>query len=210
MPANSSVLMPACVAMMSSAMPFSPEATSDFRSPANTAENGACDFHSGFCGARAFTRSRANASWVYMGCSIQSVPSLSNTAIRSASGTKLGPPSRVVAATKSRIARLDPPSIHDGSGAGWALARSGARRTDARRILTAERIERIAISPSSEAARLYHARAGGRTKRWSGRSVQMASRRWSTKGDAEHAQLRYSTAPSSPRDLTIQEPERTP
>jgi hypothetical protein len=35
----------------------------------------------------AFRRSSTKASWVYMGCSIHSVPSLSNTAMRSAGGT---------------------------------------------------------------------------------------------------------------------------
>ena len=49
--------------------------------------------HSGCCGASALTRSRANASWTYTGCSDHSVPSLSNTAMRSAGGTKSGEPS---------------------------------------------------------------------------------------------------------------------
>jgi hypothetical protein len=37
-------------------------------------------------------RSGANVSWMYMGCSDQSVPSLSKTATRSGVGTKSGEP----------------------------------------------------------------------------------------------------------------------
>ena len=56
-------------------------------SPSSAALNGCRVFHSGCCGASAFTRSIANASWKYIGCSDHSVPSLSNTAIRSAGAT---------------------------------------------------------------------------------------------------------------------------
>ena len=47
-------------------------------------------FHSGCCGAIALTRSSAKASWMYIGCSTHSVPSLSNTAMRSGSGHEIG------------------------------------------------------------------------------------------------------------------------
>src|SRR5262249_7890104 len=51
-------------------------------------------------------RSRANASWAYMGCSVHSVPSLSNTAMRSCGGTKSAESGSVTAATNSPIARF--------------------------------------------------------------------------------------------------------
>ena len=73
-------------------------------------------FHSGCVGASALMRSSAKASWVYIGCSAQSVPSLSKTAMRSAGGTKSGPPCLVVRSTKSTSAFLDALSFHDGSG----------------------------------------------------------------------------------------------
>ena len=63
-----------------------------------------------------------------MGCSIHSVPSLSKVAMRSGAGTKSAEPSPVTAATKSRMARLAPPSFHDGSGSAacaWAIVRQG-------------------------------------------------------------------------------------
>ena len=54
---NSFVVMPACVAAMSSIRPFSPEAASAFMSPSSTALNGCLVFQPGFCGASALTRS---------------------------------------------------------------------------------------------------------------------------------------------------------
>ncbi len=51
-----------------------------------------------------------------MGCSIHNVPSLSKVAMRSDTGTKSAEPSRVTAATKSRIDCLVRPLFHDGSG----------------------------------------------------------------------------------------------
>ena len=51
-----------------------------------------------------------------MGCSHQSVPSLSNTAMRSEGGTKSGEPSFVTFATKARMAFFGAVSFHDGSG----------------------------------------------------------------------------------------------
>ena len=59
--ANSSVVMPVCVAAMISSRPFSPAAASAFMSPSRTALNGCCVFHSGCCGAIALTRSNAKA-----------------------------------------------------------------------------------------------------------------------------------------------------
>jgi hypothetical protein len=44
------------------------------------------------------------------------VPSLSNVAMRSGSGTNVGLPSVVVALTNSTIAFLAAPSFHEGSG----------------------------------------------------------------------------------------------
>ena len=77
---------------MSSTSPCSPAAARAFMSPSRTALNGCLSFHSGCWGASAFTRSSANASWTYIGCSSHKVPSLSNTAMRSTGGTKSGPP----------------------------------------------------------------------------------------------------------------------
>ena len=73
-------------------------------------------FHSGCCGASAFTRSKAKSAWKYIGCSAQSVPSLSNMAMRSASGTKSGEPAFVTFATKATMDCLAVPSFHEGSG----------------------------------------------------------------------------------------------
>ena len=71
--------------------------------------------------ARAPSRGRARrAIWKYIGCSAQSVPSLSNVAMRSAGGTKSGEPSFVTFATKSTMAFFGLPSFHDGSGSACA------------------------------------------------------------------------------------------
>ncbi len=48
-------------------------------------------------------RSSAKTSWAYTGCSVHSVPSLSNTAMRSRSGMKSGESGSVTAATNSMI-----------------------------------------------------------------------------------------------------------
>ena len=59
-------------------------------------------------------------NWKYIGCSHQSVPSLSNMAMRSAIGTKSGEPGLVTFATNSTMDRLAGPSFHEGSGsAAW-------------------------------------------------------------------------------------------
>ena len=56
---NSTVVMPACVAMMSSRIAWSPPASAAFTSPLSSEANGSLVFHSGCCGASAFTRSSA-------------------------------------------------------------------------------------------------------------------------------------------------------
>ena len=84
---NSSVVMPACVAMTISTRACSPPARAAFTSPLSTDANGSLSFHSGCCGASALIRSKMKNAWKYIGCSAQSVPSLSNTAMRSAGGT---------------------------------------------------------------------------------------------------------------------------
>src|SRR5277367_6293235 len=55
-----------------------------------------------------------------MGCSTHSVPSWSNSAIRSSFGTNFGLDLSVVACTKSRIAFFEAPSFHEGSGSSAA------------------------------------------------------------------------------------------
>jgi len=55
-------------------------------------------------------------SWGYMGCSTHKVPSLSNTATRSGSGTKPLLPGVVMLWTKSMMDCFALPSLHDGSG----------------------------------------------------------------------------------------------
>src|SRR5471032_2444189 len=54
-------------------------------------------------------------NWKYRGCSLHKVPSLSNTAIRSAGATKLGEPSRVTSPTNFVIACFAVPSRQDGN-----------------------------------------------------------------------------------------------
>ncbi len=79
---NSAVVIPACVARRSSTKFFSLAAAAVFKIIFKHRFERCSVFHSGCCGARAFTRSMANASCVYIGCSVQSVPSLSNVAMR--------------------------------------------------------------------------------------------------------------------------------
>ena len=54
---------------------------------------------------------------IWIGFSHHNVPSLSNTATRSAGGTKSGPPSVVTRATKSTIALVAGVSFHEASAA---------------------------------------------------------------------------------------------
>src|SRR5271170_6560310 len=53
---------------------------------------------------------------MYIGCSAQSVPSLSKVAIRSATATKSGEPGLVTRSTKAIIAFFGFVSFHDGRG----------------------------------------------------------------------------------------------
>ena len=62
------------------------------------------------------------SSWIGIGFSHQSVPSLSNVAMRSDGGTKCGP-SSVTERTKSRIASLLVPSFQLPSTSSFATAR---------------------------------------------------------------------------------------
>src|SRR5277367_5842083 len=55
-------------------------------------------------------------AWPYNGCSVQSVPSWSKVAMRSAGGTNFELDLSVVARTNSRMAFFAAPSFHEGSG----------------------------------------------------------------------------------------------
>src|SRR5262249_15352159 len=91
--------------------------------------NGSLVFHSGCCVASCLMRSKANKAWKNIGCSAQSVPSLSNSAMRSAIGTSSGETGLVTVATNSTIDRLALPSFRAGSRptADVALACSDGR-----------------------------------------------------------------------------------
>ena len=119
---NSSVVIPVCVAAMMASAPFSPPAATPAISPLSSEANGSRVFQSGYCGARAFTQSKANTTWNGRGFSDHSVPSLSKVAIRSGGGTESGPPSRVTRFTKSTIDRLLTPSFHEARGSDGAAA----------------------------------------------------------------------------------------
>src|SRR4029079_11673832 len=101
---------------MISSIACSPPASAPFTSPLSNEANGSFVFHSGCCGASVFTRSSAKNNWKYIGCSHQSVPSLSKVAIRSGGGTKSGEPSFVTFSTKSIIDFFAAPSFHEGRG----------------------------------------------------------------------------------------------
>src|SRR5438477_6350976 len=107
---------------MISSIACSPPASAPFTSPLSNEANGSFVFHSGCCGASAFTRSTAKKSWKYIGCSHQSVPSLSNVAMRSSSGTKSGEPSFVTFATNSTMDCLTAPSLQEGNGSAAGAA----------------------------------------------------------------------------------------
>ena len=76
-------------------------------------------------------------SWKGTGFSDQSVPSLSNVAIRSGTGTKSGEPSLVTFSTKATMAFLGAVSFQEGSGscAGGALCAHERTSAPARRVL---------------------------------------------------------------------------
>jgi hypothetical protein len=61
-------------------------------------------------------RSRTKKNWKYIGCSAQSVPSLSKVAMRSAGGTKSTEPSVVTFPTKATIDIFAAPSFQEGNG----------------------------------------------------------------------------------------------
>src|ERR1700693_5386780 len=63
-----------------------------------------------------------------MGCSAQSVPSLSNVALRSPGETKSGEPFLVTFSTNATIAFLGAVSFHDGSGSADCAATSPVER----------------------------------------------------------------------------------
>ena len=65
-----------------------------------------------------------------MGCSDQSVPSLSNVAMRSGTGTKSGVPGFVTRETKPVIACFAAPSFHEGSGSTATGALAGVSAGD--------------------------------------------------------------------------------
>ena len=137
-------------------------------SPSSTALKGWVVLHSGCCGASAFTRSSAKASWVYIGCSTHSVPSLSNTAMRSGSGTKSGEPSLVTFSTKATMAAFGAVSFHDGRGSVWARAGATTSRAAARPALSDGQFEEIIrrehveLQVASASSRLCSGTGGGR------------------------------------------------
>ncbi len=133
---------------MISRSPCSPAAASASMSPSIAALNGWVVAHSGCSGASAWTRSSAKASWVYIGCSTQSVPSLSKVAMRSASGTKSGLASSVTASTNATIAALASPSFQEGSGSSCAWAAPATSATATSPESNAE-IDRIIFVPST-------------------------------------------------------------
>ena len=98
-----------------SAKNFLPSRRTKSRSPVSSVVNGSSWASSGRRSTSAFTRSIRNMPWA-IGFSQTSVPSLSNTATRSAVGTKSLLPGVVTAATNSRIARFVGPSFQLGSG----------------------------------------------------------------------------------------------
>ena len=71
-----------------------------------------------------------------MGCSTHSVPSLSNTAMRSGSGTKSGEPCLLTFSTNSTIAAFGAVSFQDGKGSDCAIAIDGRRRANRRMAAT--------------------------------------------------------------------------
>ena len=74
------------------------------------------------------------ASWTYMGCSTQRVPSLSKVAMRWSGGTKSGEPMWVTRCTKFVIVCLGEVLFQEGSGSDCACAdgRKQAKKIAAR------------------------------------------------------------------------------
>ena len=114
--------MPACAAIMISTIAFSPPASAPFMSPLSSEAKGSLSCHSGMLRRQRLHAVEREGSWKYIGCSAQSVPSLSKMAMRSAGGTKSGEPSLSLVSTKATMAFFGAPSFHDGSGSDWACA----------------------------------------------------------------------------------------
>src|SRR6185503_8737099 len=113
---NSSVVMPACVAIPRAATPFIPVAIAVLKSPARIDLNGSVLRHSGCFGASVFTRSHMKNTWTGSGISHHNVPSLSKTATRSLTGTYSALPAVDTRVTKSSIDCLAWHSFQEGSG----------------------------------------------------------------------------------------------
>ena len=114
---NSSVVMPACVAMAISSSACSPPARADFTSPFSTEANGSLVFHSGCCGASCLIRSKMKNAWKYIGCSDQRQPSLSKVAMRSAGGDEVRRPGPRSPSSRSRRSPvLAARSFHEATG----------------------------------------------------------------------------------------------
>ncbi len=107
--------MPVWVAPSSFMIPMVPDAATPAMSSSSTDLKGSLVCHSGCAEARRLTSAITNANCVYIGCSTQSVPSLSKSAMRSCSGTNSGLPSAVVRRTKSTIDCFASPSFHEGN-----------------------------------------------------------------------------------------------
>src|SRR5689334_22723808 len=85
-------------------------------SPDITVLNGSAWPSFGLALTTAGTRSRIYITWLYTGCSTQSVPSWSKVAMRCCAGTKVGFDWSLTACTNSTIACLVPPSFQEGNG----------------------------------------------------------------------------------------------
>ncbi|SPA49739.1 protein of unknown function [Cupriavidus taiwanensis] len=119
--------------------------------------------HSGCCGAAARTWSSRKKNWKYSGCSLHSVPSLSNTATRSSGGTKPGEPGRVTSATNFSSAWRAAPSRHDGSAAAAACTDGAAASCAAGAVAEVEQptSARPASASAAMALRVWLTRIAG-------------------------------------------------
>src|SRR6202012_1369590 len=97
---------------------------------------GCAVFQSGCLGASCLTRSRTKASWTYIGCSTQSVPSLSKVAMRCSLGTKSAVPSLVTFSTNAMMAFLGAVSFHDGSGSVCACTQTDENAVETMQMQT--------------------------------------------------------------------------
>src|SRR6266702_1657442 len=168
--------MPACAAANTRIEPASPLAATLFRLPLRIERNGSCRFHSGCRAATVFTRCSANTSCTDAGCSGHNVPSLSNTAMRSARGMKSLDSGVVTSVTKSTIERLVPVSFHDASAAAvdapaadslasWRGVTLQAERTTTVKATQYRCIVRIMKASSKAVGRTLSERQSNREKR---------------------------------------------